>query len=34
LHGGTVDIASVVGRGTTVTCTFPLRETVALTAAE
>ena len=34
LHGGAVDIASEVGRGTTVTCTFPLRETVALTAAE
>ncbi len=34
LHGGTVDIVSIVGRGTTVTCTFPLRETVALTAAE
>ena len=23
LHGGTVTIASVVGEGTTVTCTFP-----------
>ena len=23
LHGGTVTIASVVGQGTTVTCTFP-----------
>ncbi|HEX4410358.1 MAG TPA: PAS-domain containing protein [Xanthobacteraceae bacterium] len=34
LHGGTVSIASVVGQGTTVTCTFPLVETAALTAAE
>ena len=34
LHGGTVDIASIVGRGTTVTCRFPIGETVALTAAE
>jgi signal transduction histidine kinase len=24
LHGGTVQIASAVGEGTTVTCTFPL----------
>jgi len=34
LHGGTVSIASVVGQGTTVTCTFPLGRAVALTAAE
>ncbi len=33
LHGGTVAIASVVGEGTTVTCTFPLGEAVRLTAA-
>jgi signal transduction histidine kinase len=33
LHGGTVTIASVVGEGTTVTCTFPLGEAVKLTAA-
>ena len=34
LHGGTVSIISAVGQGTTVTCTFPLTETAALTAAE
>ena len=34
LHGGTVAIVSEVGQGTTVTCTFPLSETAALTAAE
>jgi signal transduction histidine kinase len=33
LHGGTVRIASVVGEGTTVTCTFPLGEAARLTAA-
>ena len=33
LHGGTVEIASVVGEGTTVTCTFPLGEAARLTAA-
>jgi signal transduction histidine kinase len=33
LHGGTVTIDSAVGQGTTVTCTFPLVETAALTAA-
>jgi signal transduction histidine kinase len=33
LHGGTVEIASVVGEGTTVTCTFPLGETARMTAA-
>jgi len=32
LHGGTVNIASVVGEGTTVTCTFPLRAAVKLSA--
>ena len=34
LHGGTVTIASEVGHGTTVICTFPLSTTAALTAAE
>ncbi|HUC50149.1 MAG TPA: PAS-domain containing protein [Xanthobacteraceae bacterium] len=34
LHGGTVAIASEVGHGTTVTCTFPLATGAALTAAE
>jgi signal transduction histidine kinase len=33
LHGGTVEIASVVGEGTTVTCTFPLGEPARMTAA-
>jgi signal transduction histidine kinase len=33
LHGGTVTIASIVGDGTTVTCTFPLAEAAAQTAA-
>jgi signal transduction histidine kinase len=33
LHGGTVTIASVVGEGTTVTCTFPLGAAVKQTAA-
>ena len=33
LHGGTVTIVSTVGQGTTVTCTFPLAEIAALTAA-
>ena len=33
LHGGTVQIASVVGQGTTVTCTFPLGEAARLSAA-
>jgi len=33
LHGGTVTIASAVGQGTTVTCTFPLAETAKLSAA-
>jgi signal transduction histidine kinase len=33
LHGGTVAISSVVGEGTTVTCTFPTGEAAALTAA-
>jgi len=34
LHGGTVTISSVVGEGTTVTCTFPLGAALRLTAAE
>jgi signal transduction histidine kinase len=34
LHGGKVTIASAVGQGTTVTCTFPLAEAANLTAAE
>ncbi len=33
LHGGIVQIASVVGQGTTVTCTFPLGEAARLSAA-
>ena len=33
LHGGAVTIASIVGEGTTVTCSFPLGEAAALTAA-
>jgi signal transduction histidine kinase len=33
LHGGTVTIASIVGQGTTVTCSFPLGEAATLTAA-
>ncbi len=33
LHGGNVEIASVVGQGTTVTCTFPIGAAVKLTAA-
>jgi signal transduction histidine kinase len=33
LHGGTVEISSVVGHGTTVTCTFPIGAAVRLTAA-
>jgi signal transduction histidine kinase len=33
LHGGTVEIASVVGEGTTVICTFPLGAAVKQTAA-
>jgi signal transduction histidine kinase len=34
LHGGTVNIDSEVGRGTTVTCVFPLEQAARLTAAE
>ncbi len=34
LHGGTVAIASELGHGTTVTCTFPLASGAVLTAAE
>jgi len=33
LHGGTVEIASVVGQGTTVVCTFPLGQAAKLIAA-
>jgi signal transduction histidine kinase len=33
LHGGRVDIDSVLGRGTTVVCTFPLAQAVRVTAA-
>jgi signal transduction histidine kinase len=33
LHGGTVSIDSAVGRGTTVTCVFPLGRTTERTAA-
>ncbi|HUD85913.1 MAG TPA: PAS-domain containing protein [Xanthobacteraceae bacterium] len=33
LHGGTVAIASVVGEGTTVTCSFPLGEAATRSAA-
>jgi signal transduction histidine kinase len=34
LHGGTVTITSVVGEGTTVSCTFPLGAAAKLTAGE
>jgi signal transduction histidine kinase len=34
LHGGTVTIDSAVGRGTTVTCVFPLEQAVTRAAAE
>jgi signal transduction histidine kinase len=34
LHGGSVKIDSAVGRGTTVTCIFPLQQDRARTAAE
>ncbi|MBV8825100.1 MAG: PAS-domain containing protein [Hyphomicrobiales bacterium] len=34
LHGGTVTIDSAVGRGTTVTCVFPLEHAVTRAAAE
>jgi signal transduction histidine kinase len=33
LHGGTVEISSVVGEGTTVTCIFPLAAAASQTAA-
>ena len=33
LHGGTVAISSIVGQGTTVTCTFPLGQAATRTAA-
>jgi signal transduction histidine kinase len=34
LHGGTVKLDSAVGRGTTVTCVFPLRQPRQEAAAE
>jgi signal transduction histidine kinase len=34
LHGGTVKLDSAVGRGTTVTCIFPLRRVEQEAAAE
>src|SRR5215470_5583417 len=34
LHGGTVTIDSAVGRGTTVTCVFPLEHAITRAAAE
>jgi signal transduction histidine kinase len=33
LHGGSVTLESAVGRGTTVTCVFPLDETAERSAA-
>jgi signal transduction histidine kinase len=33
LHGGAVNIASVVGQGTTVTCTFPIGAVATRNAA-
>jgi signal transduction histidine kinase len=33
LHGGTVALDSAVGQGTTVTCTFPVRQQIERTAA-
>ena len=33
LHGGTVTIDSTLGRGTTVTCTFPLQQPEKWSAA-
>jgi signal transduction histidine kinase len=33
LHGGTVEIDSAVGRGTTVICSFPLAQEEKRTAA-
>jgi signal transduction histidine kinase len=33
LHGGTVELDSDIGRGTTVTCVFPLQQDAARTAA-
>jgi signal transduction histidine kinase len=34
LHGGTVTLDSTVGRGTTVTCVFPLEHATTRAAAE
>ena len=34
LHGGKVDVRSVVGKGTTVTCEFPIDQTAQRNAAE
>jgi signal transduction histidine kinase len=34
LHGGTVRLDSAVGRGTTVTCVFPLKRIEQEAAAE
>jgi signal transduction histidine kinase len=33
LHGGTVTLDSAIGRGTTVTCSFPLEQRAQRTAA-
>jgi signal transduction histidine kinase len=33
LHGGSVTLESAVGRGTTVTCVFPLDQTAERSAA-
>jgi signal transduction histidine kinase len=34
LHGGSVRLDSAVGRGTTVTCVFPVERAIERTAAE
>jgi signal transduction histidine kinase len=34
LHGGAVTLASAEGQGTTVTCFFPLEQTIRRVAAE
>jgi len=33
LHGGTIDIESAVGQGTTITCSFPIQPPVKQIAA-